>query len=338
MRLLLALLLASQVDGALVLDGRSGADGLRAFLTTAGTHARSLSPGAVGDMLRGMVGVDLLADQPQWSLARRGQRTLIVWHKNVGLSATVSNAKSARAALKAWLAGRDRAGRVVGKRLFTASGREAAALLKTLIRLKPFRASGPAWVYVNGRPPLREATFKLDASSTGLVARGQVTPLRDPILSGPAPDGCEGGPPRCLRANLGKTGSELVALAFSRLGLAAPPESPSMIARLLGIDVEQLSDPGSLSRALHVTATADPPGPAGPSVVGQVDLAYIDQALARLSPIDAMRGSFVASVYAAHLLYGPLLRNAGPLTMTGAPAAKNAADVEIRLPIRQRPE
>jgi hypothetical protein len=84
-----------------------------------------------------------------------------------------------------------------------------------------------------------------------------------------------------------------------------------------------------------VSATAQPPGPPGPSVAGQLDLAYVDEALSKLSPIDAVRGSFVASVYAAHLIYGPLLRNAGPLTLTAAPAAREAADVEIRLPIRQ---
>jgi len=51
-----ALILAAQVDGALVLNGRAGADGLKAFLTTAGTHTRSLSPGAIGDLLRDTVG------------------------------------------------------------------------------------------------------------------------------------------------------------------------------------------------------------------------------------------------------------------------------------------
>jgi len=334
--LIVALILAAQVDGALVLNGRAGADGLKAFLTTAGTHTRSLSPGAIGDLLRDTVGVDLLAEQAQWSLAKRGPRTLVIWHKNVGLSAPLSNAKKARAALKTWLAAapKNRAGRVTGNRLFTASGREASALLKSLLRLKPFRTTGLAWVYVNGRPPLQGATFRIDASSTGLVARGLVTPLREPILAGTAPAGCEGGPPGCLRAALGGTGRELLAFAFARLGLPAPPDSPALIARLLGIDPQQLSDAPSLPRALHVTATAEPPGPPGPALIGQLDLADIDQALAKLSPIDAVRGALAAEAYAAHLLYGPLLRNAGPLTMTGTPAAKGAAEIEIRLPVR----
>jgi hypothetical protein len=334
--LLLALILAAQIDGALVLDGPSGASGLRDFLATAGTHARSLSPGSIGELLRGTAGVDLLAEQPEWALAKRGARTLVLWHRNVGLSAPVANVKKARAALKQWVAaspGR-RTGRVAGTQLFTASGRDAAALLKTMSNLKPFRASGPAWLWINGRPPLREASFRLDASASGLVARGLVTPLRDPILAGTAPEGCEGGPPGCLRASLGKGGFELVAHAFAALGLAALPDSPSLIARLLAIDARQLSDPQSIGRALDVSATAEPPGPQGPSVAGELDLAYVDQALARLSPIDAMRSSFVASVYAGHLIYGPLLRHAGPLTLTGTPAAKNdAAEIEIRLPL-----
>src|SRR5205823_6313849 len=84
-----------------------------AFLTTAGTHTRSLSPGAIGDLLRDTVGVDLLAEQAQWSLAKRGPRTLVIWHKNVGLSAPLSHARKARAALKTWLAAapKNRAGR-----------------------------------------------------------------------------------------------------------------------------------------------------------------------------------------------------------------------------------
>ncbi len=40
------------------------------------------------------------------------------------------------------------------------------------------------------------------------------------------------------------------------------------------------------------------------------------------------------AAYAAHLIYGPLLRNAGPLTLTGNPAQGNTAEVELRLPLR----
>ena len=35
------------------------------------------------------------------------------------------------------------------------------------------------------------------------------------------------------------------------------------------------------------------------------------------APLDALRGSLAAGAYAAHLVYGPMLRNAGPLTLTG---------------------
>ena len=331
--MLLALILAAQVDGALVLDGPAGASGLKAFLSTAGTHARSVSPEAISATLRDMVGVDLLAEQPAWGLAKRGPRTLVVWHKSVGLSAPIADVKKARAALKLW-SSNGRVGRISGKRLFTASGREAAALLNILSQIKPFRANGQAWLWLRGRPPLKEASVRLDASATGLVARGPVVPLEGPIVTGPAPSGCDGAPPGCLRATVGKAGFELVALAFFWLKLEPPPDATSLVARLVSIDPQQLTDPQSIGRALHVTTTAEPPGPPGPGAAGQLDLAYVDQALARLSPIDAMRGSFVASVYAARLLYGPLVRNAGPLTLTATPAAKGAADVEIRLPIR----
>src|SRR5207244_11491497 len=100
--LIVALILAAQVDGALVLNGRAGADGLKAFLTTAGTHTRSLSPGAIGDLLRDTVGVDLLAEQAQWSLAKRGPRTRGIWRQYVGLLARPSKAKNARAAWTTW--------------------------------------------------------------------------------------------------------------------------------------------------------------------------------------------------------------------------------------------
>jgi hypothetical protein len=35
-----------------------------------------------------------------------------------------------------------------------------------------------------------------------------------------------------------------------------------------------------------------------------------------------------------HALYGGLLRSAGPLTVTGHPARRNAAEIEMRLPLR----
>ena len=354
-----AALVPAQADGALVLDGPSGAAGLRALFETAGRHAMSLSPQAIGDMLRDAVGVDLLAEQPAWALAKHGPRALVAWRRSVGLSAPIANARQAREALNAWvrpprpkkglIAAGDRAGtiRKVGGqlRLLVASGRDASALVLALARPRMFsrdkallsHAAGPAWVYLAGQPPLRAAVFALDASAGGLVARGLVTPLRDAILDGPAPDGCEGLPPGCLRAGLGPAGRELLVLAFARLGLAAPPEGPAVVVRLLGVDAQRLSDERSWSRALHVAATAEPPAAAGASLEGRLDVAEIDSALAKLSPLDTLHGTLAAFAYAAHLLYGALLRNCGPLALSGTPAAKGAAEIELRLPLRQGP-
>ncbi len=66
----------------------------------------------------------------------------------------------------------------------------------------------------------------------------------------------------------------------------------------------------------------------------EIDLAQVDAALSKLTPIDAIKSQVTASAYAAHLLYGALLRNAGPLTLTGDPLPKNAAQIELRLPLR----
>ena len=73
---------------------------------------------------------------------------------------------------------------------------------------------------------------------------------------------------------------------------------------------------------------------AGPDAFhAQLDLVQIDAALARMTPLDALRGSLAAGTYAARLLYGELLRNAGPLTVIGNPA-RDGAEIELRLPLR----
>jgi len=362
--LLAALLLASgaalvpaSAEAALVVDG--GAPGIRALFTTASTHTSSLSPDAIGRSLSRAIGVDLLAEQPGWSLRPRGPRVVITAQGSIALSAPVANAKAARSALSAWLgpvtrparpkplkgplvAG-NRAGMVApvggSLRLLTASGPHAAALVSALAHPSAFskdkallaRATGPAWLYLAGRPPLRAAIFQLDASASGLVANGLVTSLRDAILADGAPAPCDGAPPGCLRAGLGPAGRELLSLAFARLGKPLP-EGLSISARLDGIALDKLSDERSLPSALRISAAAAETQP-GPALAGQLDLGQIDLALSRLSPIDALRGSLAAGAYATHLLYGPLLRNAGPLTVTGVPSG-NSATVELRLPLR----
>ena len=322
-----AALIPAQADAALVVSDVSG---LRAMLETAGRHTHSLSPQAMGDMLRTTTGVNLLAEEPRWGLGK-GERVLVLARKTVGLSAPVGNAKAARAALKEWLAVGERAGRVSGGRLLTASGPDAGALVASMSHPrglpKALTGRGPAWLYLHGRPPLKGAVFTLDASATGLVAHGRVFPLAKPILDGHAAlPACEKD---CLRASLGPSGFDLLQLAFARLGQALP-ESRSLRARLTGIDARQ----ASVERAVHVAVAAEPAGSDGPAAEGELELSDIATALAKLSPIDALGGPFPAGAYAAHLLYGPLLRNSGPLTLTATPAPKGAADVEIRLPLR----
>jgi hypothetical protein len=352
-------LVPAAADGALVLDGASGIAGIRALLETAGRRAASFSPGAIGRSLQDRVGVDLLAEPPEWSLAPRGARALVAMQNSVGLSAPVAKVKAARRALAAWLgpgarptrqkplkgplAAGNRAGMIApvagSQRLLIASGKHAAALVSALAHPSAFsrdkallaKATGPAWLYLKGRPPLRAAIFALDASATGLVARGLVTPVPDPILAGTAPAPCDGAPIGCLRAGLGPSGRGLLALALAPLQTALPA-GDALIVRLDGIDVQQLGDERSLPRALRISAKPADAQP-GPALDGTLNLAAIDDALAHLTPLDAIRGSLAAGVYAGHLLYGPLLRNLGPLTLSGEPAG-TGAEIEIRLPAR----
>jgi hypothetical protein len=331
--LLAAALVPSSAQSALTIEDASG---LRALLTSAAKYAPSLSPEEVGRSLRAMVGVDLLAEQPSFGLARHGPRMLAVSRDAIGLSAPVRNAKAARAALESWRSARgDRAGSVSKGRLFTASGRGAQALLKSLAHTQALRqplaaaAVGPAWIFVRLAHPLRAAVLALDASAQGLVARG-VAIAAAPLLAGHAPAGCEGGPPACLRAGLGEAGRGAVALALAQLRL--PPQeslkgAARVVERLTSIDATRLD-------ALVPVASFDGPEAPGPALWGEIDLAQLDAALARLTPLDALTSQLTASVYAGHLLYGPLLRNAGPLTLTGDPLAKNAARIELRLPLR----
>jgi hypothetical protein len=341
-----AALLPASADGALVV---SSAAGIRAMLETAGRRAASLSPDALGGTLRDRVGVDLLAEQPQWALSTRGPRALVLMLGSVGLSAPVADAKAARLALDAWLrpskgtATAGRAGMIASvagsRRLLTASGRQAAALVNAMAHPMPFsrdkallaHATGPAWLYLKGQPPLRAALFALDASAAGLTARGLVTPLRDPILAGGAPGPCAGSPPGCLRAGLGPSGRGVLSLVLEKVQKALPA-ADAVVVRLDGIDLQQLGGDRSLPRALRISCAAAEAQP-GPALAGQIDLAAIDAALSQLTPLDALRGSVAASVYATHLLYGSLLRNAGPLTLRGVPS-KSGAEIELRLPLR----
>ena len=334
--LLAAALVPASADGALVIEDASG---IRSLLTTAGKYTATLSPATIGRTLASNVGVDLLAEQPEWGLAKKGRRALVFMRGSIGLSAPIADVKSAKRALAAWLTA-NRAGKIVSKRLFTASGPRAAALVKAMSRPGVFtrdksllaHATGPAWLYLKGRPPLRAAVLQIDASATGLIARGLVQPLQKPILAGPGPGPCAGSPPGCLRASLGPSGRELLSMVLSQLRAPALPESQSVVVRLESIDAEQLAGDKSLPRALRITASAAQPAASEASLNGQLDVNAIESAVAKLTPLDALHGTLAAGVYATNLIYAHLLRAAGPITLSGTASSK-AAEIEIRLPL-----
>lgn len=330
--LLAAAALVPAAQGALVVEDASG---IRALLTAAAQYAPSLSPDAIGQSVANSVGVDLLAEAPRWGLGR-GPRVLAFARGTLGLSAPVANPRAAAAALESWRKARpDRFGRVAGKRLYTASGRGAAEMLGALQHPQPLprplaaSASGPAWAFVRLPEPLREAVLRIDASGQGLVAAGTVT-AADAILAGHAPEGCAGSPPACLRAGLGPAGRGALEVLLQHLGMPAQPGlrgASRVEERLDSIDARRLD-------ALRPSPVFDGPDAAGPALAGAIDLAQADRAISLLSPLDALQSPVTAGAWAAHLLYGPLLRHAGPLTLSGDPLPAGAAHVELRLPLR----
>jgi len=317
------------------------ASGVRALLEKAGTHSPSLSPESMGASLQQRVGVDLLAEDAAWGLARKGARLLVFSRGAVGLSAPVRNAAATKKMLSSWLAERPgRAGRVVRSRLFTASGQGAAALVPAMFRQTALtgelaaRAKGPVWVWARLADPLRAMVLSLDAGGQGLVARGTVT-ATGPLLSGRPPAGCEGAI-ACVRAGLAPAGRVALATVLQRLGLVPQPElatATRVEERIESVEVRQLLGPGSLARALPLKAAFEGPESDGPALQGRIDLSAIGAALAELTPLDALRGPVAAGTYAFQVVYGRLLRNAGPLTFTGDPRG-SGADVEVRLPVR----
>ena len=337
--LLAAVLVPASADVVLSVEDASG---LRALLEKAGAYAPSLAPEPVGTTLRDRVGVDLLARTSQWGLAPRGARMLVFSHDGAGLIAPVRNAGRAKKMVASWIAEdpQRRAGRVAGLRLLTASGRNPAALLAAMSRPAPLpaalaaRASGPTWLWLRLLEPLRAAVLAIDAGSTGIVARGLVV-AGAPVLSGSAPAGCAAGI-ACLRAGVAPAGRRAIEVALAQLGVPAQAElhrASRVEERLDGVDVHMLSDGPSLGRAFRVAPVFDAAPAGGPSLDASVALVDLDGALAGLTPLDALRGPLATGAYAFHLLYGSLLRNAGPLTLTGNPRAEGA-EIELRLPLR----
>jgi hypothetical protein len=341
---LLALLVAAVLvpESADVVLSIENVSGLRALLEKAGTHAPSLAPEPIGATLRDRVGIDLLAESPAWGLAQRGARMLSFSRGAIGLSAPLRDGNAAKKMLAAWVAQNPRrAGRILGPRLLTASGPEAAALLAAMARpaavpreLAAY-AKGALWLWARLAEPLRAVVLSIEASGIGAVARGIVT-AKGAILAGAAPAGCEAGI-ACLRAGLGPAGRGALAHELESLGIPSQPQLKAAVRveeRLEAIEVRELTDPRSLPRALRIAALFDGPQAAATALEGRIDLAGIDAALAKLTPLDALRGALAASAYAVHLLYGRLLRNAGPLTLTGNPQRGGSAEIEVRLPLR----
>ena len=340
---MLALLLAAVLvpESADVVLSVENASGLRALLRKAGTHAPLLGPDSVGATLRDRLGVDLLAESPAWGLAQRGARTVAFSSQGMGLSAPVRDAGAAKRMLASWLdQAPRRAGRVVGSRLLTASGEGAPALLKSMSRPIALprdlaaHAKGPVWLWARTADPLRGMMLSIEASGIGIVGRGIVR-ASGALLAGSAPTGCASGI-ACLRAAPGPAGRRVLALGLEKLEASAQPglvTAARVEERVDAIDVRELAQTRSLTRALRIAAVFDAPEAAGPALDARVDLAAIDAALAAINPLDALRGGAAAGAYAAHILYGSLLRNAGPLTFTGD-RRENGADVEVRLPLR----
>jgi len=341
---LLSLLLAAAVlvpasaDAVLSIEDVSG---LRSLLEKAGTHAPSLGPQPIGATLRDRLGVDLLSEPAEWGLAPRGARLLVFSSDGMGLAAPVHDAGAAKKMLAAWLGQKPRrAGRIGGGRLLTASGANPAAVLAAMSRSSPIpaalaaRAKGPVWLWMRLAAPLRAVLLSIEAGGSGLTGRGLAT-ADGPVLAGAAPSGCSQGI-ACLRAGLAPAGRGAIALGLERLGF--PPQQELATAarveeRLEAGDPRALTDGRSIPRATRLLTAFDAEPSAGAALEITVALATVESVLATLTPLDALRGPLAAGAYAVHLLYGPLLRNAGPLTVTGNPKGAGA-ELELRLPLR----
>ena len=143
---------------------------------------------------------------------------------------------------------------------------------------------------------------------------------------------------------LGDERNSIWALRFSSAAEATatlPDRVPIGVVRsATGLSVKPGERPLCLEVAEKTVALSSPCSPAPGLKAGSenaldasVDFPAIDRALSKLSPLDALRGPVAAGAYGAHLLWGSLLRNAGPLTLTGRPAGPAAA-IELRLPLR----
>lgn len=256
------------------------------------------------------------------------------------------------------------------QRLLVATGPHAAALVLTLAHPSPMsrdaallaRARGPSWLWLAGEDPVRAAVLRIDADARGLRASGLVTSTA-PLLDGAAPVACAGAPVGCLRAGLAPAGRALLSRVLRQMlgQQAGLTQATRAAVRLDEVDPRRLDDAGSLPKALRFAAAFDEPAGAqpcpapagvllvsrpgchpapaldraagGPALSLDLDVARIAAALQKLSPLDALTGELAAGAYAANLLYGPLLRSAGPLAVEGAPSPAGT-ELTLRLPLR----
>lgn len=327
------------------------ASGLEAFLDAAGVYARSLSTAEVSHSLREQLAVDPLALK---------RSTIVFSRRGIGMVAPMETAK-ARAALLAWKRP-NHLGMALKGKLYTASGRDAKALLKALQQPKAMPAEGPVGLWFALAPPLKTATFTLQASANGLTATGIATASK-PILQGPSPGPCVPAAMGCFVGGLGPAGHELLERLLRFGGdltpRAEPPHGTRVASRLDGLNVSALGDRDSLPDALLFALAFDSPGwPAdtqcgtppdvdvltnprcappsplegtAPGAQVSLDLSQVAAALSKLTALDAVKGEGAATAYGIGLIYGELLRHLGPLTMNAVPAQNDAAAAELKL-------
>ena len=125
------------------------------------------------------------------------------------------------------------------------------------------------------------------------------------------------------------------AWALRLLGITEPPPAPA---------AAEVQGPRSLCVRAEATAawfatpcaTSAPVGAhaagGGDGLDARLDLAALGAVIAKVTPIDAIRGGAPAAIYAARLLVGNLLRTSGPLHLTGKPHA-SGAEVELSWPL-----
>jgi hypothetical protein len=314
-----AALVPANVEAALLLDGSRGAAGLRAFFDAVAQRAPALAAGPrvaalVGpDLLSDPLSWGLapsgaravVLEGGSFGLTaplrdgRAARSALRSWLAAAGAAHPVRTGRL-RGALAAGEGKRTRAGAVApiagAMRLLTASGPQALALVAALAQVAARTAApistdralspglavltSPAAVVVRGADPLWAAVLSVEGSSRGLLARGLLL-APAPLLAGaaPGPAACAGASLVCLRAGLGPSGREALALAAraylaallapgaregpERLAQGAAAAAELVVVRSDGADPRLLSSEREALWALRLQAVTAPPGAEG---------------------------------------------------------------------------